>query len=589
MRVLIILACGGDAHFLTPVYVFISLSDYHVIQAIPECFDAKNWNAGWICQTMNDIFVSMGATVIVKTGANQTIPVSMSPSAMTRCAYEVKADAVDLCVGSIWETAERRNISAFTAMAAVDKMKLLTMPAGGMDAVYAHRPFDVSMLWVWALPFTWKVWVCAGAMTILAAVMLWVVEYGYHRDLDGVYRLTSECSKPPEEPVNQDKSAVLSNLFYASLLGVLHRPPIRPGTFRDFPNDHIVSWGGRIVLYGYGIFVFLISSNYLAQWVKIWHSGGLPPHINFGAFDDVIEKNGIFCLLDPVYKEMAFKMPNKKNVLPLDAYGPVFEHLYKDRCQMAIVGQDDYSKFVLQSRVNFTVCDDSDDPYLLSTCLDPNMKATRITVIPRAPPSSECKNKVCNPKMVRRYCEMIDVNDENFLFDLPIAFPVANWLNPYLSAWITVRKYEGTFERARSQYGGGKDDSSNVCAAHKSSTAISMTMDVQYGLWIWSAGIMVLGAIVNCVIHTLHWMANKKKKSPDGGARATLGVVSDHLDMYEQSYKGRLGARAYLQYNGPDPSRVDMEKKVKSMEHTNKKFLQKMDELHEAQVILPVP
>jgi hypothetical protein len=32
-----------------------------------------------------------------------------------------------------------------------------------------------------------------------------------------------------------------------------------------------------------------------------------------------------------------------------------------------------------------------------------------------------------------------------------------------------------------------------------------------------------------------------------------------------------------------------MEKKVKSMEHTNKKFLQKMDELHEAQVILPVP
>jgi hypothetical protein len=99
---------------------------------------------------------------------------------------------------------------------------------------------------------------------------------------------------------------------------------------------------------------------------------------------------------------------------------------------------------------------------------------------------------------------------------------------------------------------------------------------------------MVLGAIVNCVIHTLHWIADKKKKSPDG-ARATLGVVSNHLDMYEQSYKGRLGAREYLQYDGPDPSRVDMEKKVKSMERTNKKFLQKMDELHEAQVILPVP
>jgi hypothetical protein len=184
--------------------------------AIPECFVADNWDSGWICQVTHGIFRDMGLPVIAKTQANSTVPLSVyaGSSAYTRCVYEVKTQAVDVCIGNFWETAERRALVPFTTAIDVDKMYLISMPKGGLDAVTKYSPWlpDSSLLWTWTLPFEWEVWLASVVTILVAALSMWAVELGREQ-----YR----------EPGAKyfDGSWALPYKLWLAALGTLHRPP----------------------------------------------------------------------------------------------------------------------------------------------------------------------------------------------------------------------------------------------------------------------------------------------------------------------------------------------------------------------------
>ncbi len=184
--------------------------------AIPECFVADNWDSGWICEVTHGIFRDMGLPVIAKTKANTTVPLSVygGSSAYTRCVYEVQTQAVDVCIGDFWETAQRRALVPFTTSIDVDKMYLITMPKGGLDAITKHSLWlpDSSLLWTWTLPFEWEVWLASVVTILVAALSMWAVELGREQ-----YR----------EPGAKyyDGSWAFPYKLWLAALGTMHRPP----------------------------------------------------------------------------------------------------------------------------------------------------------------------------------------------------------------------------------------------------------------------------------------------------------------------------------------------------------------------------
>ena len=186
-------------------------------KAIPECFVESNWDTGWICKVMHEVFRDMGAEVVVKTRANTTVTSQTysGGSPFTRCVHEVKLGQVDLCIGEFWETSERRNLTAFTSTIDSDSMLLVSRPRS------MRWLKDGSLLWVWADPFSWQVWVACLGTTILASLLFWAVELGYN-DWPG--------AGGDDENIRSHRGlSALLHRFYLMLLGILHRSPIRAG------------------------------------------------------------------------------------------------------------------------------------------------------------------------------------------------------------------------------------------------------------------------------------------------------------------------------------------------------------------------
>jgi len=538
--------------------------------AIPECFVAKNWDSGWVCQVTSEIFRDMGVEVIAKTKANTTVSTAVysGPSSYTRCVYEVVLKQVDICVGDFWETAQRRSLTAFTASIDLDFMKLISMPQGGSAAALDQSPWldDNSLLYIWAGPFALEVWVVCLVMTVFSAIMLWLVEFGFSNWQD------------PGAKKNKDHEGywALPYKYYQSLLGTLHRPPLRAGKYKDNCRENAISWAGRIVIYGYGVFVFFTSTHYMAQSMKIYSQGGPEKKMSSTSFADVPAAGKKMCLLDALYETVATKLPNA-NAYRLDDYGPVLEHVYKGRCDAAIVGKNEYQAYIAQARATFSVCDNPADPFGYSQCQDTKLKATPIDVIP----SPEVCTEDCDPEMVRRYCPLRVVNDPNFFLDVPFAMPVAEWLNPYVSAWITQRKFAGTIKKAINQFLGGTD--SNVCSG--SYGAKPMPMDKMYGVWIFATSVMVLGGLVSFVPRFITYVVNTRKhmRGEHVDVHGTLGHTHEKsdVDIYEMSAKS---GSAHLRYDGPDPGRVAMQQKVKNLHLSTSQLMTKIQDMADKQV-----
>ena len=44
-----------------------------IATGVAECFDVERWDTGWVCEAMQELFRKTGATIIVKTKANNTV------------------------------------------------------------------------------------------------------------------------------------------------------------------------------------------------------------------------------------------------------------------------------------------------------------------------------------------------------------------------------------------------------------------------------------------------------------------------------------------------------------------------------------
>mmetsp|Transcript_47617 Transcript_47617/g.115965 ORF Transcript_47617/g.115965 Transcript_47617/m.115965 type:complete len:201 (+) Transcript_47617:278-880(+) len=86
-------------------------------KARPECFDADNWDEGWVAKVVHEAIDKLGVNVVALTPANfsaESNAVYQGGSTYEQCIVEVELGNVDLCVGTFWETTERRTRVMFT-------------------------------------------------------------------------------------------------------------------------------------------------------------------------------------------------------------------------------------------------------------------------------------------------------------------------------------------------------------------------------------------------------------------------------------------------------------------------------------------
>lgn len=146
------------------------------------------------------------------------------------------------------------------------------------------------------------------------------------------------------------------------------------------------------MLYGYSMFVFLSASNYVAQSIKIYSKVTELPLVA-SSLRDLNLSGYKLCLLDSLYPTVAHRLP-AKNVMRLDGYGPVFEHLLQGNCSASIVGKNQFQAFVRESRATFTVCMHKTDPFGFEKCQDSKVAPKPFEVIPGASACTAKKDKV---------------------------------------------------------------------------------------------------------------------------------------------------------------------------------------------------
>jgi len=337
-------------------------------KAVPECFVPENWNAGWMCSATADIFEQLGVVVVASTKANFTQAsrdLYTGGSSYTRCMYEIVAGNQDMCVSDFWQTAERAKVMTFTTAVDSDVQRLLTMPVGGAAAMeergFSAEDFTVDNIIGIFKPFTWAVWGVTVAYFVFGGMLLWLVE--------GIGNGNEDYIEPAyESAVNQRLGGALKAV-YAGIMDYW----LAGASFLT-----VSSWPGRIIVMGYGLFIFITGASYTANLVQFMVADVTPEKM-VTSLDHLVATNGKLCVMEAAASAIMSSYGLKKeNVLIVDAYGPAVENLYLNRCQAAVVGKNEYQALGLAQVGKFEVCTDEADKRWWSECTDESVKPTTI-------------------------------------------------------------------------------------------------------------------------------------------------------------------------------------------------------------------
>eukprot|EP00286_Rhodomonas_abbreviata_P023536 CAMPEP_0181311544 /NCGR_PEP_ID=MMETSP1101-20121128/13196_1 /TAXON_ID=46948 /ORGANISM="Rhodomonas abbreviata, Strain Caron Lab Isolate" /LENGTH=668 /DNA_ID=CAMNT_0023418287 /DNA_START=84 /DNA_END=2090 /DNA_ORIENTATION=- len=487
--------------------------------ALPECFDAKLWNSGWVGALASTIFANLGVEVIAMTHANFSLnsaAVYSGGSSYTRCVWEVRLGMADICVGDFWETNERRMVAPFTSSFDLDTMRLVTMPGGSSG-------FDPKNLLGIFKPLQPTVWAVTVAMFFFTAFLMWFVEQGTGNE-DFEYEDSIQSNG-----LRQLEGSVKS--IWLSLLGMVSAAPAHTPT----------RWSGRLIVLGYAFMLYITAASYTANLAQDM----VAKKVIKGKVETLAElgeKGTKLCLLEAMSPLIDAEVVKPENIVGFGWYGPMLEMTYNGDCDAAVIGKTEYQTYVLGQTVAFPVCTDPNDVKKGAECADPTVEEEIIDL----PCGAGCKDEPDKDRSecpescphYRKYCEFQEVVDGEFQLAIGLGMPVNNELQDYMSAWIVPLKLDRTVSRLRQQY--VADNAPDVCNV-EGGDAVALTPEDMAGVFVVSGGIMVIGLIVYIVQLVIYRdknaASNQEEESPadqvdvDGGAigkeAANGGKVED--------------------------------------------------------------
>mmetsp|Transcript_34317 Transcript_34317/g.90591 ORF Transcript_34317/g.90591 Transcript_34317/m.90591 type:complete len:554 (+) Transcript_34317:113-1774(+) len=222
---------------------------------------------GLVWDLYTDIFNSSGVQAVYK---------DLQPyngSSWDACVHNVALGFLDLCLGTFWETAERRDIVTFVTPFEADNFYLVVLEPSKADVD----------LWIVFDPFTGRLWACILAMIVFVATIIYILE---------------RAAEGPDHPHFHGENFIegTTESTYLACIGfwsggVAHNP---------------VTPGGRMVTLAFGIFLTLVLAGYtanLTSFLSLRH-----PQTTQDLYD-VVEQGGKLCMWSSVYRSFIANHP----------------------------------------------------------------------------------------------------------------------------------------------------------------------------------------------------------------------------------------------------------------------------------------
>lgn len=467
-------------------------------------------------------------------------------SSYTKCVWEVYLGNVDLCVGDFWETDERRRIAMFTSALDSDYFKLGTMPTGPVDSLNILGIFK---------PFHADLWILNVFMIVISGVLIWFVE--------------------KHTPYNTDyDSEVLLNKPLGVAEGIAKGVWLKMATyvFGD-PMVSSTTWPGRLIVLGFGWFVYITSSSYTANLASFMISDTSPVGV-ISKFGDIATMSGNLCLLESMVGTV--NVDGMTNV-PFDELMPSLEGLYRGDCLGVMVGSKEWKVTVRGGTGKGTVCIDPEDTKNYAVCQETSGQQAKMIDVG----GCKCKRDVTMDPLNcpdecpdhHKYCSIVEVVDDDFNFYVNLAMPVSLRIQNYVSAWIIALRQDGTQTRLLEQWINSVYP--NVCAkVEEVSDSTPLTLNSMAGTFVTSGVVMLIGLIwfwvnlamdrfnINPVLVDEKKCMNPTLQKPQQ-KRLSVAVMEAH-DNHMQSFKSiggsmsinslRMSNRSLPEFDGPGPA-----------------------------------
>ena len=223
-------------------------------------------------------------------------------SPYTACVHSVSMGLVDMCVGALWETAQRHLMSAFGNVVFQDTLVLLEKKDAGEQKTVAELAALIFK------PFTVGLWVSIFATVVLFGLLIYV----------------------HERWVSNRLGLTVVDSVYLSLSTLLSGPSVYTS------SGHT---GGRSLMLGLAVFVLVIIETYAAQLTTFLVMANTKS-AQMQSLEDAVVKNQAICILQALEQVVVAEEPRVKPLLRLySTTMTTLEGLKRDECAAALIAE----------------------------------------------------------------------------------------------------------------------------------------------------------------------------------------------------------------------------------------------------------
>jgi len=200
-----------------------------------------------------------------------------------------------------------------------------------------------------------------------------------------------------------------------------------------------VQWPGRLVVMGLSFFIYIICASYTAN-LAIFLTRIATATTGINSILDVRSLGAKFCVLESLaetYQNNVHFPIQADDMLTFDEYGAMFEGLEAGMCLAAVAGDNEFRVYIEGSAAQYTVCRSPDDLDGYSICSNSSEPASLVNMSSLAGPD------------YGKFCNLVQIKDTSFNEGLSWAFPVAQLMEPTLSAWLVEAEFLGATKAAR--------------------------------------------------------------------------------------------------------------------------------------------
>jgi len=241
----------------------------------------------------------------------------------TAAVRDVQNGLVDMAVGPLWITGQRLKMTTFTVPLVYDKT-VLVIPKPVKKTSLAYQAQKVLQ------PFTPGLWGVVVAIIVAAALLsVWFTD----REVAAKKRYGMHL-KQKRRPWKRQKF-----VYFRLILDAI----LEKGMFffsAGIEQDTGASLPHKVLMFGFGFFILIAVSAYVAELAAMLTQSGLEP-TKYGSMKQIVDGYIPICCHPALEEEIRQKWPKANWIFPYDGFNGMFDAYHKGECDVLAIGRED--------------------------------------------------------------------------------------------------------------------------------------------------------------------------------------------------------------------------------------------------------